>query len=330
MATSVGQIAAGLVATAAIYPLTRKWDNYVETNKRKAQDQRSFSVKRIKLVTNSDMAFRTRRTFRRRFRRRRKTYRKRRTPFRKRRFTKAVRRVILKTSEPKQIWAPENAVGYAIREGDGTSRVINVSAPLSAPIQGVEDDQFIGNKFFAKGISLRGQVGTSGEVTTRQGAIIRITLVYSKEQNPGLDGAWTEFTSATTSVAVPTATPPNLNPRFFESSNATLQFVGNGWTLPFDRTRVKVISSRTILVNPGVENQADGGVIAMPTAFSLYFPINKWMQIEDPDQTTLTDPLRFKYGNYYLVMQAISNTNDVTDQTIAEMDYSIGMFYRDP
>jgi len=329
MATSLGQIAAGLVATAAIYPLTRKWDRHVESNKRKAEDQRSFSVKRLKLNRNTDMAFRTRRTFRRRFRRRKRTFRRRRMPFRKRRFTKAVRRVILKTSEPKQIWAPENTTGYAIREGDGTSRIINVTSPLSAPIQGVEDDQFIGNKFFAKGIVLRGQVGTSGEVTNRQGCIIRITLVFSKEQNP-LDGAWTEFTSATTSSAAPLATSPNVNPRFFESSNATLQFVGNGWTLPFDRTRVKVITSKTIVVNPGVENDAGAGIIAMPTPFNLYFPINKWMQIEDPDQNSLTDPLRFKYGNYYLVMQAVSNTNDVTDQTIAEMDYSIGVFYRDP
>jgi len=329
MASSIGQVAVGLAATAAIYPLTRKWDNYVESNKRKAEDNRSFSVKRIKLVTNKDMAFRPRRTFRRRRRFRRRRMR-RRVPFRRRRFTRAVRRVILRTAEPKQIWSPENDTGYAIREGDGTSRVINVSNPCAAPIQGTEDDQFIGNKIFAKGIALRGQVGTSGEVTNRQGCLIRITLVYSKEQAPNLFGPWTEFTSATTSVAAPLQTPPDLNPHFFESSNATLQFVGNGWTLPFDRTRVKVISSKTIVVNPGVENEAGAGILAMPTAFSLYFPINKWLQIEDPDQSEQSALIRFKYGTYYLVMQAISNTNDVTDQTIAEMDYSIGFFFRDP
>ncbi|AIF34809.1 putative capsid protein [Sewage-associated circular DNA virus-3] len=330
MASSLGQLAFGLAATAAVYPLTREVDNYV-SNKRKSEDSRSFSVKRLKLSTNKDMAFRSRRSFRRRPRRFRRRFRKRRMPFRRRRFTRAVRRVILRTSEPKQVWAPENVTGYAIREGDGTSRVINVSNPPAAPIQGVEDDQYIGNKYFLKGIALRGQVGTSGEVTNRQGCLIRVTLVWSKEQAPNLFGAWTEFTSATTSTAAPLQTPPDLNPRFFAITNGTQEFVGNGWAIPFDRTRVRVISSKTIVVNPGVDNEAGAGIISMPTAFSLYFKVNKWMQIEDNDQSDMSSSLiSFKYGTYYLVMQAVSNTNDVTDQTIAEMDYSIGVFYRDP
>lgn len=330
MATSIGQLAVGLAATAAIYPLTRKWDNYVETNKRKATDERSFSVKKLRLasIKKPDMAFRTRRTFRRRRRFRRRKFGRRRMPFRRRRFTKAVKRVILKTAEPKQIWQPENDQGYAIREGDGTSRIINISNPTAAPIQGVEDDQFIGNKFFLKGFSLRGQVGTSGEVTNRQGALIRVSLVYSRQQNPSLFGQWTEFTSTTTSSANPTATSPDVNPRLFQSD--TLPFVGAGWSIPFDHTRVKVLSSRTIVVNPGVENEAGAGIISMPTPFSFYFPINKWMQIEDADEESLVGLLRFKYGTYYLVMQAVSNTNDVTNQTVAEMDYSIGIYYRDP
>lgn len=284
---------------------------------------------RLSLPVRNNMAMFRRRTFRRRFRRR---FKRRRRTFRRRRgFTRAVKRVILRTSEPKK-YDDAEVNAYSIREGDGTSRVSNVVCPMFGVGQGVEDDQFIGNKYFLKGYSIRGQVGTSGEVTTRQGAIIRISLVWSREQNPQvLFAGWTEFTSTTTSTANPTATSPNVNPRFFESTNATLAFVGNGYVLPFDTTNVRVLASRTIIVNPGVENQAEEGIIAMPTPFKFYFPINKWVQIRDPGEGDLSNvALTYKRGVYYLVMQGISNTNDVTNTVIAEMDYKLAMHYRDP
>jgi len=335
MAGYLAQAGAFAIGGAALSGYALYSDIKYAGQKRKFIDEGvdlSYDTKRarLSLPVRNNMAMFRRRTFRRRFRRR---FKRRPRRFRRRRgsFKRAVRRVILKTAEPKKY---DDAIvnAYQIREGDGTSRVSNVVCPMFGLGQGVEDDQFLGNKYWLKGYSIRGQVGTSGEVTTRQGAIIRISLVWSREQNPGvLFAGWTEFTSATTSTANPTATSPNVNPRFFESATATLAFVGNGFVLPFDTTNVRVLASRNIVVNPGVENQAGSGVIALPTPFKFYFPINKWVQIRDPDETDLSNvALTYKYGVYYLVMQAISNTNDITDQTIAEMDYKLTMHYRDP
>jgi len=331
MANSAWQIGAGLAALAATYPLTRKYDRYID-RKRKFDDEGvdlSFDIKRARIAKNSMPAFR-RRTFRRRFRRR---FKRRPRRFRRRRgsFKRAGKRVIFKTAEPLKYDAAI-VNGLAIREGDGTTRVTNVACPMFGTHQGVQDDMFVGNKYWLKGYGIRGQVGTSGEVTTRQGATIRISLVWSREQNPQiLFAGFTEFTSATTASTNPTATSPNVNPRFFESATVSLQYVGNGYQLPFDTTNCKVLSSRIVMVNPGVENEAGAGIIATPSLFNFYFPINRWVQVRDPGEADLSNTaLTYKHGAYYLVMQAISNTNDVTNQTIAEMDYSIGMFYRDP
>ncbi|UDN67473.1 capsid protein [robinz virus RP_428] len=271
--------------------------------------------------------FSSRRT---RFRSRRKRSFRKRTFRRRTSFKKRVQRVILRVSEPKT--AITSAVdGQGLAQGDATSRIVYVNNPLSVPFQGVEDDMFIGNKFFVKGISLRGQVGTSGEDTTFQGALIRISLVWSKIQNAALPTGWQIFGSTTTRTTNPTATAPNQNPTFFEASSLTGQFTGDGWVDPFDISTVKVLRSHTIVVNPGVENQAAGGIVGCPTPFSFYYRLNKWLQLEDPTHADFSSTqFRFKYGTYYLVMQVVANTNDTSATAVAEMDYKIRVHFCDP
>jgi len=296
--------------------------------KRKADEgiDLSFDRKKQRMAFRRGTRFRSRRSFRGR----RRSFRKRRFRSRRGSFKRAVKRVILRTAEPKQ--AITSAVlAQGLVQGDGTSRIVYVMCPIQVPGQGIQDDQFIGNKFYVKGISFRGQVGTSGEDTTFQGALIRITLVWSKKQNSALSTGWNTFGSTTTRTTNPTATAPSENPTFFESPNLTGQFTGNGWVDPFDITTVKVISSKTIIVNPGVENQAEGGVVSCPTPFSFYYRLNKWLQIEDPTHGDFaTAQFRFKYGTYYLVMQVIANTNDVSNTPVAEMDYKVKVHFRDP
>jgi len=327
MATSLGQVALGLAATAAAYPITRLWDKHVDRKRKFVDEGIDLSHDRKKLK----MAYRRSRGTKRSFKRgRRRSFRQRR--FRKGRgsFKRAVKRVILKTAEAKQT-ITSAVTGFGLAQGDATSRIVYVTCPVQVPGQGVEDDQFLGNKFYVKGISFRGQVGSSGENTTFQGALVRVTLVWSKKQNAALAAGWNTFGSTTTRTTNPTATAPNENPTFFEASTLTGQFVGSGWVDPFDISTVKVLSSRTIVVNPGVENQADGGVISCPTPFAFYYKLNKWLQIEDPTHTDLsTAQFRFKYGTYYLIMQVISNTNDVSTTAVGEMDYKIKLHFRDP
>lgn len=309
------------------------YEDYKTYQKRKERGFRVVepSTKRIrftkKSLRNPKMAFRRRGRFRRRFSRRGKKYVRR---ARARRFRRRVRRIVLKTHEPQKFVAATVA-GYSIREGDGTSRVTNVMCPLFAMRQGNEEDQFAGNSFWCKGIALRGQVGTSGESTSNQGAVITVTLVWSKEQNPqAFTGQWTELTSTTTSTTNPTATAPNLNPRFFADSTNPLPFVGLGNVIEFDSTRVKVGKQYKILVNPGVENQAGASVIACPTEFRMWFPINKKFTLEDPEQSDFSaTALRFKQWVPYIVMQAVSDTDQVANEVIAEMDYRTVVAHRE-
>lgn len=287
--------------------------------------------KRIKLIGSRPMAMRSRgrRTFRRRFRRR---FRKRRIPFRRRKFTRAVKRVILRTAEAKKIDVVANAV-LNTNEGDGTSRVIYVIQPAAALTQGVQSDQFVGDKFFLKGFTFRGQIGLSGEATTYDGAVVRVSVIHHFTNNNSINPtAFTTFGSTTTLTTNPTQAAPFQNPQFFESTSTNESIRGNGFVIPFDRKLVKVLHSRTFLVNPGSLNTAgSAGPITIPTPFKFYFPINKWVQIVDPGEADLSAAqLRFKHGSYWIVLQVISNTNDVSNVQNAEMDYRISLHYRDP
>ena len=327
--------AAGFVAAGTALSGYALYDDIYNSRKRK---ERGFSVtrpsiKRIRkgpnpLRNHKMVFFRRRRP--RRFVRRRRFGRTRLRRSRARRFRRRVRRVILKSHEPQKFVAATVA-GYSIREGDGTSRVTNVMCPLFAMRQGNEEDQFAGNSFWCKGISLRGQVGTSGESTSNQGAVITLTLVWSKEQNPqAFTGQWTELTSTTTSTTNPTATAPNLNPRFFADATNPLPFVGLGNVIEFDSTRVKVGKQYKILVNPGVENQAGSAIIATPTEFKCWFPVNKKFTLEDPEQSDFSaTAVRYKQWVPYIIMQAISDTDQVANEVIAEMDYRTVVAHRD-
>lgn len=289
------------------------------------------SSKKTKLITSRPMAFmRSRR--RSRFRRRRRVrFRKRRVPFRKRKFTRAVKRVILRTAEAKKVDNVSNAV-LTTREGDGTSRTIWAIQPAAILTQGVQADQFIGDKFFLKGFTFRGQVALSGENTTYAGAIVRVTVIHHfTNNNSTAANAFQEFTSATTLTSNPTQLAPFQNPQFFESTGTNESIRGNGFVIPFDRKLVKVLHSRTFAVNPGADNQATEGVVAIPTPFKFYFPINRWVQIVDPGEADLSaTTLRFKHGSYWIVLQVVANTNDNTDAPNAEFDYRISTHYRDP
>lgn len=271
--------------------------------------------------------FRRRRTFRRRTR---KNFRRsRRAPFARR-----VRRVILKSAEAKKIDTTGVAVlGTDLREGDGTSRVTYIYNPISLVTQGVQDDQFLGNSFWVKGVAFRGQVGLSEHSTASHGAIMRVSWVWTREQLPATGTQFLELNSGTTAALTATAgtvvAPPDTVPRLFESTG-TLGFVGAGYVIPFNRTAVKVLKTVNIPVNPSGTTD-DGTDPTVPTPFNLWFPLRKWMQIDDPTEGDLSaTTLRFKRGTYYLVLQVISDTNSVLAANQIEMDYRVSVFYRDP
>lgn len=328
MASSAWQVGLGLASVAATYPITRWYDKThgVDSRKRKLS-----LVGESAPVTKKRRVSRFRPMARSRFRRRRRRVirRRRRVPFRRRRFTKKVQRVILKTAEAKHLDAVVNASGFTTREGNGTTRSTYVFCPTNQLQVGPSADEMIGSKVWLRGITFRGQAALSGEVTTFAGAVVRVSLVFSKFNMETNFTTWTEFTSLTTPTTNPTQTPPFANPQFFEATG-TLGHVGNGNVIPFDRTKVKLLGTKWFTINPGAENQAGAGIVAIPTIFKLHFPINRWFQFQDPSEASIVGSVGGKYGNYYLVMQVISNTNSVANTVNAEFDYSMRLHYRDP
>lgn len=279
------------------------------------------------------MAFRRTRFRRRRTRFRRRRFRKN-FKVRRRSFAKRVRRVILKTAERKKIDVSGVAVlGQDLVEGDGTSRVTYIYNPLSLVSQGVQDDQFLGNAFWVSGISFRGQVGLSEFSTVSQGSLLRVSFVWSREQLPATASTFIALNSGTTAALTNTGgtvvAPPDTVPRLFESTG-TLGFVGSGYVIPFNGTATKVLKSVTIPVNPSGDVGSEANT-TVPTPFNLWFPLKRFMQIDDPVEADLSSTtIRFKKGTYYLVLQVISDTNSVLAANAVEMDYRVTVYYRDP
>lgn len=297
-------------------------------NKRKAVLQLTGGpVKKVRSIRKHRQLMRRR--FRIRRRRGRRSFRKRR--FGKRRsFTKRVRRVIRRTAEPKKVYVTLGT-SQTFNEGDGTSRVCYILNPCSLLAQGNQANQFIGRDVFVKGISFRGQMCLSGETTAYAGCLVRITVFHSRENSGSamVGPTFVQYNSTTTFNTNPTQTSPNSNPKPFAITGGT-GFTGLGWVIPFDRSNVKVIASRTIVVNPGADNQAGSGITSIPTPFKFFFRINRNMHMIDPDNSVTSGQLGFKNGAYYVIVQAISNTNDTTATPAVECDYQMALHYSDP
>jgi len=270
--------------------------------------------------TSVVMAMR-RRTSRRKFRRRRRTKRRGR---RKSSFVRRVKRVIFRSLERKVMSLGISAV--TIPEGDGVTRTVLVHAPLSNMAQGDEEDRFQGNQFWVKGLLVRGQFSMDTTTPPAASAVIRLSLIWTPEQGAGFNGGFIAFGNTTTSTANPAQTSPNVNPRFF--MNSATPFVGAGYTVPFDTTRVKVIKTFIIPVNP---SGTQGSNLAMPTLFKCYVPIRKMVQCEDPLQASIaTPPTRYKYGTYFWVMQCIAGNVGTSNDTVVNMVYQSLVYFRDP
>lgn len=337
MASSLWQIGAGLAALGVTYPLTRKYDRYID-RKRKLQDEGvdlSFDSKRRRVTMPRFRTFSRRRRFVRR--KRSRFVRRKRAVARRRIFTKRVKRVILKIADAKKFDNPPNA-NTTFREADGTSRVTyirNLIGPLSQ--QGTTDSTIVGNSLWVKGFSFRGQAALSQFSANHQGALLRVSMVWSKQQllagSGTLGTGFLELNSGTTTALTQTAGAAVLSPEqvpvLFETTGVS-GYVGNGYVIPFDRTSVKLLKSYTIVINPAGNVGVDETNTTLPTPFNFWFPLNKMIQFEDPLEGALSSGRFAKYGTYYLVIQAITDTNTIANVGSVEVDYRLTTFYRDP
>lgn len=283
--------------------------------------------KRLKLsdfTKKRKMARRGRMSVRRRPRRGRRLRRKR--TFR-RSFAKRVKRVIFRALERKvNVSTDPGFDEVAMAEGDGVTRVIYVHSPVSAMNHSDEEDGFHGNQFYLKALSLRGQLSMDTTTPSATAAIVRITLLWSKDQGSGFDTGFVALGNTTTANTNPTQTAPNVNPRFF--MNTAVPFVGQGYVTPFDTTRHRVIRSWIIPVNPAGDSEA--GQLSLPTLFKCYVPIKRMMQIEDAVQGPLTQPVRFKNGTYWWVIQTIASNVGTSTDPVVNMEVQALTYFRDP
>lgn len=257
---------------------------------------------------------------RRRFRRSRKG---RFLRFVKKRFARKVRSVILRTTEPKRLDI-STQLGIDQQQGDSTSRVVNVKNLSSNLTQGVQRDQFIGDKVYLKGIAIRGQASVDVGNGGFQGYYIRWTIVWSRFMANGMTGNGATYNSTTTATVQPAQTNPQTNPHFFEGTGAQI-YVGEGFALPFDNTACKVIASKTLKVNAGGNGYGCN-------KFKFFLPIRANFQYLDPNEGDLsTAPNAGRYGNYYLVTQVIMQASPAgyADNNIGLRDERITIYFKD-
>jgi len=138
---------------------------------------------------------------------------------------------------------------------------------------------------------------------------------------------WVPYGNTTTDILAPVQVPPFFNPRFFETTG-NQAFTGDGYIIPFDKTKWKDIKSYTIAVNPA--GDVEGTQFSMPTPFNLWFPVNRKMQFIDPIEGGITqDTLGFKHGSYYLVMQVIASAAGTQSDNVAVMAHRVSTYFRD-
>jgi len=323
---------ATIVTPPLVYGATKLQDYVHETLKRKYPDSPWTNPKRLKL-SPAVIRRRPKMAFRRRRFRRRRTFRKRRTGFRRsmprRSFARRVKRVMLRTIEPQKI---DNITSQdlVLQEGDGTSRIVYVMNPAMAlansPNEGLES-KITGNQFWLKGFSVRGSLHMDVTTPAATSCLVRITLIKHKENAQSMAVGWVPYGNTTTDILAPVQVPPFFNPRFFETTG-NQAFTGDGYIIPFDKTKCKVIKSYTIAVNPA--GDVEGTQFSMPTPFNLWFPVNRKMQFIDPIEGGITqDTLGFKHGSYYLVMQVIASAAGTQSDNVAVMAHRVSTYFRD-
>lgn len=301
------------------------WDHRRQLKRKPVLQLTGGPIKKVRSIRSHNRFMRRFRIRRRRRPIRRRRFRRKRISFKRR-----VKRIIRRTAEPKKVYVTLGT-SQVFREGDGTARCCYILNPPSLLAQGSQANQFLGRDVFVKGISFRGQVCLSGETTNYAGCLVRITLFHSRENSGSamVGPTFVEYNSTTTFNTNPTETSPNSNPKPFAITGGT-GFTGLGFVIPFDRSNIKVLASRVIVVNPGADNQAGSGLISIPTPFKFFFRINRNMHVIDPDNSVASGQLGFKNGSYYLFVQAISNTNDTSTNPAVECDFQIATHYSDP
>lgn len=246
--------------------------------------QRAFSKRRM--------------AFRRSFRNRRRRWRgrRRRMPFRAK-----VKHALLSLVEPRSNTDPFADATYTA--GDGTTKVLYITAPISNLATGDNDHNIQGNTIWLKGLKIRGRVRNDEPAR----AIKMDIWCIKTRQFADLPNSVTTYGSTTTFNTNPTQAAGNENNiRQFDIISGTEPnvFVGDNTGMSkFDTDYVTVLGKRTVYFTANVTPELEDF-----KEFGLYIPLNTMWSYDKDQDTSAADQLRsIKNYNYYVCWQVYTS-----------------------
>lgn len=239
-----------------------------------------------------------------------------------RRTVSLIKAAELRNSETKYHDIGGGVQAVSLRVGDGTTPELRVFNPASLIAQGVQKDEFIGNRIWIKGVRLRFSVETAAANDFGM-PLIRFIWFFSRS-NASLGTSGSLFNSTTTVATNPAQTAPAQNPVIFDTTASF--WTGTSPATPFDTTNIKILKVKTMQLNPG------GGARATQL-YKLWFPLLKNHTYLDPQESSLaTPPNHGKYGSYYLAWQVFQSgtaAEAISNTVIAEATYHMRIYFKD-
>lgn len=253
---------------------------------------------------------RRRRTFKRRFRRGLRRFR-RRGGIVKRAVRGALRAQLRRIETMQTSFLGNN---QNLRPGDGTAYSTYLYNPLPQiffqPPPAGGRSVFIGTKIRLVGIRFKALAVNPVAADT----LFQIFLFTSARRAAYAAATLQEYTSTTTETANPAPTPPQQNIIMYNQFGAAIgtAFAPTNATAPFDTNEIKVIRMKSLnFYNAGVAGDAAIAKV------DFYVPINKFVRVEDPNETISGDAAHgfFKWRQYYLGMRVYSGSTQASVTT---------------
>jgi len=217
-----------------------------------------------------------------------------------------------------------NTSNLDFKAGDGTSTVVYVCNPFAAyllssgaVVPTSSHAVVLGTKLFLRGVQLKMRIYSTAGVTAM--SRIDLYMISAKQKTwPAVGGvtAWDKYTSGTTAITVPTRAAGQSNIPLFETSTNG-GYTGISSSSDFDTNDIKIIKRKKILLN--TYGQSSAGAFKIINA---WFPINKFVKLEDPAEgDPTTAPVFFKWRQYYFVIRVFNGlATDVDATQVASVD----------
>lgn len=258
----------------------------------------------------------------RRFRKRRRVVRRRHRHSLIARAVRASLRAQLRRTETQHAQYTTNTTNLDFVPGDGTSTVAYVMNPWagvlisSSAVVGTASHAIVlGTKIFLRGVQLKARIKNANNGQTR----VDIYMISAKEKTwPNTAGVtgWDKYINTTTATANPARPAGQSNIVLFESS-VNGGYTGVSSSSDFDTNNIKIIKRKSVYLNNyGVAANATFKIV------NVWFPINKFVKLEDPDEANPnTAPVFFKWRQYYFVIRVFTGAaTDISNVSGASVD----------